>query len=333
MRVRRRFASGWSLAMMVIATAACGGGPTGPDSPDVTGIAASVSQLTDRQISQNGILQSAVGVQRSIVVVTSGQVDPSAAILPSFAPSTAGIPFQLLGRTMIWDVDRQGYVEEPGGLGAAPANGIRFRLYRLQAADQPVTPLQDIGFIDIIDESGAAFDVHATAEDESGPRAAFSLEGTVTSSAVDLTTTGFFSDGTQELQFSLVTEISGSSASIALRLTAPGIEVDGLTTVIGGSASTKELTLVGEGRRVEFTLAVSGGRIGSNSVASIDGEVVATVSGSLENPSVRRASGSGISQQNLDAVRSILREVLRTESTVGDLFVFALFINQGLPVA
>jgi hypothetical protein len=120
----------------------------------------------------------------------------------------ANIPSALLGATCVWDPTlNQGdgaYRDEPG-LTGAPTNGIRFRLYTVDAGTlRPVVPLDDIGFIDIVDlSSDPDFDVDIAAVVGGETLLDYSVTGTYNSStsAYSLSMLGFVSDGVDQINF------------------------------------------------------------------------------------------------------------------------------------
>jgi hypothetical protein len=125
------------------------------------------------------------------------------------------IPSALLGATCIWDPNLQGgpgYVDDPS-LTGAPANGIRFRLYTIDPTDfLPVEPLDDIGYIDIIDLSGTStLDVDVLANVGGTPLLDYGVTGSDDGQGnSNLNMSGFVSNGTDQLNFSLTA--SGTTA-------------------------------------------------------------------------------------------------------------------------
>lgn len=106
------------------------------------------------------------------------------------------LPGTLVGRTLVWDPAQQRYVVDPDANGA-PTDGVRFVYYASDAAGQPSTPLEPLGYIDFADtESGA---------EGIGVRVVHSPASTVLADYVlKLTPSGNDSEG------SLLTETAGS---------------------------------------------------------------------------------------------------------------------------
>jgi hypothetical protein len=115
----------------------------------------------------------------------------------------ANLPEIFQGVTFVWDEELIGYV--PSELPGAPTNGVRFIIYAVNPiTEQPATPLNEIGYLDIIDTS-------------TWPTIAISLEvviGTTSMIYADVTGNfgetstwldfdGYFSDGTDQLTFDL----------------------------------------------------------------------------------------------------------------------------------
>jgi len=158
--------------------------------------------------------------------------------------------------TCIWDPVDQNYVVDPDDPGLAPANGIRFRLYTLDAVTMlPETPLQDIGFIDIIDLSADPnLDVSITSEIASVTTLDYSVTGTSDATGFSLGMMGFVSNGTDQLDFGWSAAATETSSSFSLSVTAASLEMSldqtldqsGLITtsiLVTNLASTDELEI------------------------------------------------------------------------------------------
>ncbi len=78
------------------------------------------------------------------------------------------LPWGFEGETMVWDPE-DGYVVS--GHAGAPADGVRFILYRMDpVTGYPVEPSSAIGYLDIVDEDGATMEaVRVRAVRTSGP--------------------------------------------------------------------------------------------------------------------------------------------------------------------
>lgn len=78
---------------------------------------------------------------------------------PRLSPSDiqALFPVDALGKTYVWDVATDQYVNT--GPTGAPANGIRITIYTVNPLNnQPVEPLQALGYLELTDESTAQAD-------------------------------------------------------------------------------------------------------------------------------------------------------------------------------
>ena len=142
-------------------------------------------------------------------------VDPSFSMEPIF-------PTNFLGTTFEWDevLGRYAMTVRAG----APATGVRFILYAVDPfSGEPATPLNEIGYLDLIDE-GSASATRLGVYAETGGIAR--LDYTVTASYallgdnIEATATGagFISDGTQSLLFNLVQTVAFNTVAETMRV-------------------------------------------------------------------------------------------------------------------
>src|SRR6185503_5521792 len=72
-------------------------------------------------------------------------------LVPNFAALSPLIfPDSLNGAVFTWSTSSGTYVHTGSG---GPANGIQFRLYAVDLSGQPVLPLTEIGYVDLLDET------------------------------------------------------------------------------------------------------------------------------------------------------------------------------------
>ncbi|MFL5493419.1 MAG: hypothetical protein ACJ8DC_03440, partial [Gemmatimonadales bacterium] len=95
-------------------------------------------------------LSGASGRERYARTVT--RMLPSASRIQA---SVAALPSSVLGKTYVWDTTTGVYVQSD--LSGAPSNGVRFVLYAINPVTlRPVDPLSEVGYVDVIDESGSS---------------------------------------------------------------------------------------------------------------------------------------------------------------------------------
>jgi hypothetical protein len=107
------------------------------------------------------------------------------------------IPPGLLGQTLVYDPSTTSYVIDPSRTGA-PANGVRFVLYEVHpTSGLPVEPLVEIGHADVVDTgSPPSVAISITVTAAGGATVlAYDITGTFTQTNLDVTGSGFVSDG------------------------------------------------------------------------------------------------------------------------------------------
>jgi len=126
------------------------------------------------------------------------------------ASSVPLFPINFLGGTFVFDSTIDGYVLDDR-LSGAPANGVRFVLYRLDPTSRlPSLPLAPFGFVDLVDESNAVSTrLRIRAFDEVGnlPLADYVVDGAFgsvsTGLIVNLLSDGFIVDDNGRFDFEL----------------------------------------------------------------------------------------------------------------------------------
>jgi hypothetical protein len=199
-------------ALAVFALASCGGDdPSGPSvdptdmSSMVDGIAADLegnealsslgalsvffpfaagqvlsAALPQRLLSVGGLSsaprwRAGVAERRGLASVLARVQDPS-------SPTNHLIPDQYEGVTLEWDINTDMYVAS--GRTGAPSNGVRFILYRVSSSTGlPVEPLEEIGYVDITDETDITNRVGVTVVLGSTTVADYTVSGSVSSTS------------------------------------------------------------------------------------------------------------------------------------------------------
>src|SRR6266568_4618832 len=175
-----------------------------------------------------------------------------AALVPSSGAIAASIfpPAVVLGTTYTWNATTFQYeANDPAVVPGAPSNGVRFILYALDLAGQPIAT-QPIGYADLIDESSGSatfdirFDVNAadahvrlrmtlTAPDQNTLRLAINFRLQFGSEVVTVT-------GTQTLDLTTLSESATLTVLVDGGIYATITETDGSITIAGGGG--QELT-------------------------------------------------------------------------------------------
>ncbi len=212
-------------------------------------------------------------------------------------------PANVLGKTLIWDVATSQYVV--GTQTGAPSNGIRILIYVVNpATDEPVVPLQQLGYLDLTDKSTAQFDRLGVLLRLLGNTIAnYDVTLTAGTASVQLRAAGrlYSVDLARFLDFDLVTSVDlGLQVTIMQDVT--GSDGTVLHLEIAGTDSTGTLLFrVGKGRN---SIQISGTTTSTAVDAQIrfNGTVVATITGDPDAPVIAGANGRQLSPQQIQAL-------------------------------
>ena len=100
------------------------------------------------------------------------------------------------------------------------SNGVRFLLYAVNPVTfRPVEPLDEVGYVDIIDVSGSStVAVRAVVASDGTTYLDYSVHAGGTSSSGSVTVSGYASDGTVRANFNLENTVTQTSNGITLVL-------------------------------------------------------------------------------------------------------------------
>ncbi len=268
------------------------------------------------------------------------------ALISSFREGDGGtiyernIPAGLLGVTCIWDVQQSGYIGDPNDDGGAPDNGIRFRLYTIDSGTfLPVDPLEDIGYIDIIDLSSEPnIDVDIMANVGGATLLDYGLTGTFNSSAntFNIDMMGSVGNGADQLNFDW--NASGTSTTFS-----NSFDVDlGPVSILFDQdydaaivSTTIQVTDAQSGADLELVLGLNEqtGNVEANSGIWFNGEQVAEFQGTDFQVDLVLSEGSPLSEADLIALFEVLFVLDDLFIALDELFFFALATTGGFFVS
>jgi len=355
MRMRRHAALVGLFTFGVLAGCSDSSGPdTDFDAADAEQIAAEVENVASAVEAPDDALQS---LQLASAALGFGAGFDVAAAIPGeyrIAPAAlweigsigpaALIPSNYLGVTFVWDETEQWYV--PSDRTGAPANGVRVVYYAMDpVTEMPVSPLQELGYVDLADEGTAESErlgitVVSTSGDSNVTLADYYLdiswEETATSFTVNASAVGFISDGTNQLDFDLNQSVSGSETSgLSLTmdhtLSLPGQDVsvnftasgtfDLQTEEMGDLDVTFTIQNGADTMVLEATVSTANGSETIEGTIKYNGEVVANISGSPENPTFTKPDGTELTQQEVAALERIFEGISNVFEFVENIFV------------
>jgi hypothetical protein len=328
--MRRILLPRFAIAAAVVAVA-CGddGGPGGGGDFDPGAKQAQAEQLltdvgenpavrslsiigaADLSFSAVGVMQATLPTAMPTMATRETWATGRAALLRRVAPkfSTTGanivIPTDVRGNVYTFNTSTGNYEESTQGGG--PSNGVRFILYEVNASGTaPVTPLNDIGHLDLLDESsGSTNQLGIIAVIEGETLLDYTAHVSETTSSFSFGAEGFITDGTTQVNFDLDNSLTDTGIHILYSLSVEGedtgvsLEVTadetGLSLEIEINADGDNLTLSAQGDETSFTGTVS-----------FNGDVVAEFSGDAEgNAEFTDADGNPLSAEDVAALNSI----------------------------
>jgi hypothetical protein len=244
----------------------------------------------------------AAWTQRQLRVLQAAQSQPVAA-------PQAVIPTPALGVTFAYNADLGSYQADANAQGA-PANGVRFILYAVNPLTQTVvTPLNEIGYADILDESSGntnQIELQAYATDNTTPLIDYTASATATPTSGTASASGYLSDGTHEVDFDLTQTFSAAGLSVNYSLSAANSDVSVVfqasITLAGVASSTISVKANGNTDVITAT-GTEGGAITGQ--ITHNGTVVVVVGGTSDAPTFTDASGNPITGAQAAALRRV----------------------------
>ena len=143
-------------------------------------------------------------------------------LLTRLVPAMSGtatediFPPDVDGKTFEYDVDANMYVQTTRA--GAPATGVRFILYAIDPLTQlPAEPLNEVGYVDLADESGALPKIHVTVVGGAVTYVDYTVSlASVTQSSARIETSGYITNGASSpdsLRFTGSVSVNASASS------------------------------------------------------------------------------------------------------------------------
>jgi hypothetical protein len=250
-------------------------------------------------------------------------VKPAGGIRPSL--STAAIPAEYLGVTFTYDVDTDQY--GPSELAGAPADGVRFIVYAVNAiSGQVIEPLVEVGYADVVTTETITSETVRIELVSGGVTYldyAVGATGSPSSSQITLTITGFVSNGDDRVNFDLDTHIDLSSTSFTLDYSLVVPTRGGFRMDFEGESANGSMTSTLEARGPHGTVGISGTQTSTTATfeVEVNGELFATITttGSAE-PVITGADGEALTEAELEALGEIFAVFLQGSFFFEDLF-------------
>jgi hypothetical protein len=225
---------------------------------------------------------------------------------PSFGSSAplALFPADLLGKTFVFNPDQEQYeIDETRT--DAPEDGVRLILYAVDPVlGLLVTPLDEVGYLDLIDVSTASSDaLRLVAVIGNETFLDYVASATQTTTSATIAAEGFLSDGTDQVDFDLSLTAATSGVSVDYLLSAGGNSVQ-LEASIGGEDDIEvTLTVEADDDTIVLTVTVTPSTLSGQ--ITYNGDVAVTISGTPNSPTFERPDGTPLTQQELDALEAL----------------------------
>ncbi len=248
----------------------------------------------------------------------------------SSGASLMAIPVGLLGKTLVYNVNNGKYEIDPARTDA-PANGVRFAMYAVDPLlGQPVEPLNEIGYFDIIDTSDfPTVSVSLIAVVGTETLLSYSVTGTFSETASSsINVTGFISDGINQLDFTIALTGDDTSGSITIDLSFADatVHIQLSDTVDGGDSGRIVITQGGNSVVFEVSEDAQGNVTGT---ISFNGTVVAQMSGTFEAQVFTNAEGGDLTAAEIEGIGDMFDAIGEMFVTVENLIDLA-FVLLGL---
>lgn len=214
-------------------------------------------------------------------------------------------PVDVLGKTLVWDVDSVRYVVS--AIQGAPANGIRIILYFADpATGMPFIPLQPIGNLDLTDESTAQANRLGVLLRLGGTTIAdYEVSLAVATTGATVRAVGFVrsTDGAYQADFDLSATFNFSGGHITYRVTGS----DGTFVYLDVSAGQVASTIVFQVGRDGNTVEIAGTDNGQTITGTIkfNGTTVGTITGPSDDPTIAAADGYTLTAADIAALQAI----------------------------
>jgi hypothetical protein len=350
--VTRNRGRAWLPALaLALAVGACSDstGPGGEFDPVATNAATSEALVA---FDQNPALQSMEvlawalpslgGSAPALAPVVEGPSAPSWVeeqlplfhrIAPFLNPANPAVifPADFLGKTLIYNPATEQYEIAPDSTGA-PANGIWVKLYAVDPIfHSPVIPLDDIGHVELTDESTPAADQLGVVVVLQGVTYLdYTASAVVTTSDVTFTADGFISDGTHVVDF-VLSHVWSSTEGLTVDYSLDARNSDALLRLIlnvdpQDAVLAITFTIQHDGNTVE--LDVTATETALSGTITHNSNLVVQISGTPAAPVFTDADNNPLTAEQLEALREIFEAVGAFLDSFDDLLAPAYLVLQ-----
>lgn len=229
-------------------------------------------------------------------------------------PSTAAvIRPQVLGRTYTYDPGARRYVFAPGRAGA-PENGVRFILYAVDPVSREPDVAHETGFAELTDLApagpGARLDFRAVAGGKLVLEYDLTLSPTILGGTLQVS--GMLQDDQDRLNFgfSATTLLPGGAATrVTFELDVPTqhFHAEGAINTLGNGSSGRVqvgVTIAAGDAVIHFSGSSSATVV--DAAISVNGHLLATITGNPRQPTVRGSGGRVLSPEEMQTLGGLV---------------------------
>lgn len=247
------------------------------------------------------------------------------------------IPVGLLGKTFVFNLTT-GQYELDDTRTDAPSNGVRFILYAVDPITlQPIDPLQEVGYVDIVDTSSLpTINVALTAVVDDVTLIDYDVTATATETQFSMNSDGFLSDGTDQLNFDVALTATGGTETLTIdgdvNLATTDVTVSvGLDATVDAQTGDGTVGLNAaidyQGNTVSFSTDIDAQGNLTGSVL-FNGVPVALISGNIdtETVTVTNAEGAELTEAQLDALEEMFDAFGNVFEAAGGLVILTFVL-------
>jgi hypothetical protein len=230
-------------------------------------------------------------------------------------------PANVLGKTLVWDTTSHSYVIS--ALTGAPAAGIRIVIYAVNpVTEEPIVPLQQLGYVDLTDESTAAADklgIFLTLGATTIADYTVSLVSGTTNTTIEAQ--GFINNtqGAGRVDFDFLSAIDTQAQTFTSSAQLNSGDASIFVQVVEGTASvTLTVRVQQAGNKIEMNVQVNDATGSITGTVKYNGVTVATISGSVDGPVFTGANGRELTPADTAALIGIFEKAVNVATDLGD---------------
>lgn len=230
-------------------------------------------------------------------------------------------PANVLGKTLVWDTTAHAYVIS--NLTGAPAAGIRILIYAVNPIlDEPIVPVQQLGYVDLTDESTPAADQLGVLLTLGATTIAdYTVRLSSGTTRVEIEAEGYIKNaqGTGRVDFDFISAVDTQLQSFT---STAQLDAGGASIYVDVEETTSTVTLTvrvqQDGNKIEMSILVNDATGTITGTVKFNGTTVATVSGSVDGPVFTGAGGRALTAAETAALIGIFEKAVDVATDLGD---------------